>query len=148
MRQEFYGPLRLLTYASAGLHAKLGHCRTQRGSLIQRHPIWCMASSMNTPSLTDGATDCDSDTVFERWAKGQKTTPANNNLRSSIISTFSLPQDDAYVYHAIASVTLSQVQAAINHGGESGLHAWYLDDEGKPVHTCSSLLGTRPGLSS
>ena len=73
------------------------------------------------------------DTLFEAWSKGQKSLPESDDFKSSIISTFNLPHDDSYVYHATASVTLSQVQEAINHGGKSGLHAWYLNDEGKPV---------------
>ena len=80
----------------------------------------------------------DPDTLFEKWASSGKTLPIDNDLRSSIISTFSLSQNDSYVYHAMASVTLFQVQKAIDHGGESGLHAWYLDDEGKPVDTIQS----------
>lgn len=55
--------------------------------------------------------------------------PENDGFKSSIISIFELPHNDSYVYHATASVTLSQVQEAINYGGKAGLHAWYLDDQ-------------------
>lgn len=57
----------------------------------------------------------------------------NNDLRSAILTTFSLLQNDSYIYHAIASVTLAQVQQAIEYGGKNGLHAWYIDEDGKPV---------------
>ena len=59
-----------------------------------------------------------------------------------MIATFNLPEDDNYVYHAIASVTLAQVQVAIDHGAVSGLHAWYFDREGRPVTTpsCDGLF--------
>ena len=71
--------------------------------------------------------------------------PENDDFKSSIISIFELPDNDSYVYHATASVTLSQVQAAIDYGGKAGLHAWYLDDEGKSVRKscryCSCLNG-------
>ena len=82
---------------------------------------------------TEGSSRFDPDALLEAWGKGQKALPENNGLRSSIISTFSLPLDDNYVYHATASVTLSQVQTAINHGDQSGLHAWYLDSHRTPV---------------
>ena len=77
----------------------------------------------------------DPDALLEKWSGDEKTLPESSDFRSSIISTFSLPHDDSYVYHAIASVTLSQVQTAIDHGGDSGLHAWYLDGTGKSVVT-------------
>jgi hypothetical protein len=57
----------------------------------------------------------------------------NNDLRSAVIEAFDLPRNDSYVYHAIASVTLSQVQEAINAGTSHGLCNWYLDSENKLV---------------
>ena len=83
---------------------------------------------------TKGSSQFHPDSLFAAWESGQKTLPKDNDLRSSIISTFNLPPNDDYIYHATASVTLSQVQTAINHGGDSGLHAWYLDQEAKPVN--------------
>ncbi len=82
---------------------------------------------------TKGSSYFEPDALFETWIKDQKSLPENDDLKSSIISTFNLPQNDSYVYYATASVTLSQVQEAINHGSKAGLHAWYLDDEGRPV---------------
>ena len=82
----------------------------------------------------------DPDALFEKWSRDEKTLPESSDFRSSIISTFSLPQNDSYVYHAMASVTLSQVQTAIDHGGDSGLHAWYLDDTGESVVTIQPSL--------
>lgn len=93
---------------------------------------------------TKGASHFEPDIIFDSWNKGQKYLPEDDDLRSSIIATFNLPYNDSYVYHAIASVTLSQVQEAINHGGKAGLHAWYMDDEGKPVrrsHQYRECLG-------
>lgn len=96
--------------------------------------------SKHTRAYTEGSSQFEPDSLFAAWEFGQKTLPNDNDLRSSIISTFNLPPNDDYIYHATASVTLSQVQTAINHGGDSGLHAWYLDDEGNPVnHHHSSL---------
>lgn len=82
---------------------------------------------------TEEASHFEPDILFESWNKGQSYLPKDEDLRSSIISTFNLPHNDSYVYHATASVTLLQAQQAINHGEKAGLHAWYLDSEGKPV---------------
>lgn len=84
---------------------------------------------------TESIPNFDLEVIFENWGNGQKTLPEDNDLMSSIISTFNLLKTDDYVYHAMASVTLAQVQQAINHGAGSGLHAWYADEEGKPVRT-------------
>jgi len=57
----------------------------------------------------------------------------HNDFRSAIITAFELPSGDNFIYHAIASVNLYQVQAAINAGNANGLHDWYLDDDGNPA---------------
>jgi len=82
---------------------------------------------------TVGSASFDPDRFFERWASGDISAPKDNDLRSAIITAFDLKSDDDYVYHATASVTLAQVQAAINYGDRGGLLAWYTDAEGKPV---------------
>lgn len=56
-----------------------------------------------------------------------------NDLKTAVITAFRLPKEDEYVYHATASVTLSQVQTAIHAGPSHGLHDWYLDTESKPL---------------
>lgn len=86
-----------------------------------------------TGQRTEGSSFFGADALFEAWDNGHCPVAHHNDFRSSIITTFSLPKDDSYVYHAAASVTLAQVQVAIDHGAESGLHAWYLDSEGTPV---------------
>ncbi|KAL7621323.1 hypothetical protein AAE478_008644 [Parahypoxylon ruwenzoriense] len=58
---------------------------------------------------------------------------AKDNLQSAIAISFCLPPPhrDPYVYHAIISVTLPEVQHIISLRGRNGLHAWYrhpLDD--------------------
>jgi hypothetical protein len=50
---------------------------------------------------------------------------SSNDLAAAIIESFSLSKRDAYVYHAIVSVTLAQVQHVITLGGANSLHAWY-----------------------
>ncbi|KAL8772823.1 MAG: hypothetical protein Q9209_002168 [Squamulea sp. 1 TL-2023] len=73
------------------------------------------------------------DVFLESWTKEKKgLLPYEDDLRSSIISAFNLARSDDYVYHAIASVTLAQVQEAVHHVDEHGLHAWYPDGPGKP----------------
>ncbi len=82
---------------------------------------------------TIGASSFDPDALFEAWGEGQKSLPVKDDFQFSISTTFNLPQNDNYVYHAIASVTLAQVQKAVEHGGKNGLHAWYIDGDGHPV---------------
>ena len=82
---------------------------------------------------TIGSNSFAPDAFFEAWAKGDKSAPADTSLRASIIGSFGLPKDDSYIYHAIASVTLNQVQVAIDAGRRNGLLDWYLDKEGTPV---------------
>ena len=89
-------------------------------------------SPVQRTARTIGAANWDPDAFFEAWEK-LKPLPKDGDLRTSIISAFDLSTRDSYVYHAVASVKLSQVQEAINNGDANGLHAWYLDDEGKPV---------------
>jgi hypothetical protein len=75
---------------------------------------------------------------FDTWAgRSLQILPRDNDLQTSIIQAFGLKDSDDYVYHATASVTLAQVQHALNCGaGENGvLHAWYRDSEGKQVTT-------------
>lgn len=52
-----------------------------------------------------------------------------NNLELAIKAAFGLPEKDRYTYHATASVTLQQAQAAVEAGPSNGLCAWYLDPE-------------------
>ena len=90
-----------------------------------------MPPSIMMPRTT-GSNDFHPDALFTKWSESP-TLPIANDLRSSIIQTFSLAERDDFVYHAIASVTLADVQDAIDRGGAGGLHAWYRDEEGKSV---------------
>ena len=58
---------------------------------------------------------------------------SRNDLRSAIITGFGLSSHDDYVYHAIASVSLSQVQGAVEAGTENGLCDWYPAADGSTV---------------
>ncbi|KAL8658708.1 MAG: hypothetical protein Q9226_000822 [Calogaya cf. arnoldii] len=91
-----------------------------------------MPPAKGPQAQTTGSAHFDPDAFFESWAKNSTTLlPQENNLRSSIITAFNLAHSDSYVYHAVASVTLAQVQEAIQYGGQHGLHAWYPDEAGK-----------------
>lgn len=48
-----------------------------------------------------------------------------NDFAGAVKSYFQLPAGDKYVYHAITSVTLPQVQHVVSLGGANGLHSWY-----------------------
>ncbi|CAF9933663.1 MAG: hypothetical protein HETSPECPRED_008733 [Heterodermia speciosa] len=88
--------------------------------------------SVQRKARTTGSANWAPDVFFETW-ESSKSLPKDDDLRTSITSAFNLSNRDSYVYHAIASVTLSEVQEAIENGNENGLHAWYLDAEGKAI---------------
>lgn len=89
-----------------------------------------MPSARSRPH-TVGASSFDPDTFFEQW--DESIAPVDNHLQACIQRAFKLKPNDDYVYHAIASVTLEQVQVAINHGNANGMHAWYRDGKGEQV---------------
>lgn len=54
---------------------------------------------------------------------------AKNDLAEAIRRAFSLSKKDSYKYRATTTVTLEQVQSAVNAGPANGLHAWYPREE-------------------
>ncbi|KAH0279686.1 hypothetical protein KCU91_g1546, partial [Aureobasidium melanogenum] len=82
---------------------------------------------------TEDSTSFSPDAYFDAWAKGEITAPYDNDFRKFILTTFGLPHDDTYTYAAVAEVTLLQAQTYVEFGGQGGLHAWYRDDQGKPL---------------
>lgn len=54
-----------------------------------------------------------------------------NDVAAAVRAYFQLPAHDTYLYRAVATVTLAQVQHVVSLGGVNGLHAWYAapDDE-------------------
>ncbi len=82
------------------------------------------------------STSFNPEAFFDSWPeRSSELLPQDDDLRSSITNAFGLKESDDFVYHAIASVTLAQMQDAIDKGaGENGmLHVWYRDLEGKQV---------------
>ncbi|KAH8886742.1 hypothetical protein GQ53DRAFT_796617 [Thozetella sp. PMI_491] len=56
-----------------------------------------------------------------------------NDLKGAIESWFMIPSTSQYIYHAIGSVVLDQVQKAVEAGGVNGLHAWYRSETGETL---------------
>ena len=107
-----------------------------------------MPPTKSLKSHTTGAAHFDPDDFFKRWGDESKSLlPNGKDLQSSITAAFSLPQNDNYVYHAIASVTLAQVQVAINQGREHGLHAWYPNSTGEPTDVSNRASSLKLRLS-
>ena len=74
----------------------------------------------------------DVDTLFDSAAlERAKAQLDRNDLQSAIVTYFNLTSNDDHVYHAIASVSLSQIQTAVAAGRLHGLHDWYLNDAGQ-----------------
>lgn len=90
-----------------------------------------MKAAPAPPAVTAGSSRFRPDEFLDTW--DAKNVPQQHDLKSAIIQAFSLNATDDYVYHAIASVTLGQVQAAIDHGAANGMHAWYRDEAGDQV---------------
>jgi len=90
-----------------------------------------------TKPYTEGASSFDPDSVYSEDIKTPSSVVQQclkvHGLWPAITYLFSLPEEDDYVYHAAASVTLEQVQRAILAGNANGLHDWYVDGEGKAV---------------
>lgn len=91
-----------------------------------------MVQASTVPRTVQGAS-LDPEKLCERWANHELSAPVDNDLKSAVEKTFGIKSNDTYVYHAIMSVTLAEVQRAINHGDQSGLHVWYLDQNDQPV---------------
>lgn len=94
-----------------------------------------MVVARKAPS-TEGTPNFHPDELLDQWSKGDFAAPVDDNFQAAIIKTFGLKPGDQYVYHATASVTLGQVQQAINYGSRGGLHAWYRDEQDKEVEAC------------
>ncbi|KAI9710823.1 MAG: hypothetical protein M1828_002021 [Chrysothrix sp. TS-e1954] len=77
--------------------------------------------------------DFDVTELLDNWRSEDSSLAQDDDLQAAIEKTFKLKINDGYVYHASASVTLPQVQAAINCGGQNGLHAWYLHEGGAQI---------------
>ncbi len=88
-------------------------------------------AGLKSKAITVDSKDFYPDQFLNTWHPAG--IPQNNDLRTAIVKSFRLKQTDDYVYHAIASVTLSQVQVAIDHGNVNGMHAWYRDIAGQQV---------------
>ena len=86
------------------------------------------------PASTVGSQAFQPDQLFEDTAliESVRICLNQNDLFTAIITAFQLPENDDFIYHATASVTLAQAQNAIIAGPSHGLHDWYLDTTSKP----------------
>jgi hypothetical protein len=82
-------------------------------------------------AYAEGSSFFDPDDFFRSW--DASLVPQNNDLRSAINKAFNLLPTDDYVYHATASLSLAQVQVAIDNGNKNGLLAWYREENGEQV---------------
>ena len=110
---------------------------------------------MSAPLPSSGATNTAASTAssnpnkYFSAASALETSKARleeDNFRDAVITGFGLEQDDSFVYHAIASVTLEQVQSAVDAGTAHGLCDWYLDGDGKVV--CILRLTTHSSVQA
>ncbi|KAF2456279.1 hypothetical protein BDY21DRAFT_415907 [Lineolata rhizophorae] len=102
------------------------------------------ASAQPRPPFTLRSAAFSPDAFFDNW-NPRRALPAEetddaadnaggrNDFRAAVVRAFNLKPDDDYVYHATASVTLAQVQQALNAGRKGGLHAWYRDQDGNEI---------------
>jgi hypothetical protein len=96
----------------------------------------------NTGPFTIASKTFDPQTLFQDEAKLKAANDhlQKNDLRSAVTALFALAGNDSYVYHAVASVSLAQVQQAVLQGDHHGLHDWYKDEDGKPVSPISRCV--------
>ncbi|KAH8157078.1 hypothetical protein CIB48_g11169 [Xylaria polymorpha] len=73
---------------------------------------------------------------------------ADDDLRSAVATSFSLPKTDTYVYHAMVAVTLPQAQHVVSLGGAHGLHSWYCGEPPEPTSPSPSLSQSKPQAPS
>lgn len=85
----------------------------------------------NPKAKTIGSAGFEPNEWLDAWDTSK--APLETDFASAIRNAFGLNPKDNYVYHAVASVTLAQVQVAIDHEDENGMHAWYRDEGGAQV---------------
>jgi hypothetical protein len=93
--------------------------------------VHCVGAADFTPGeyFDDTETQKQVDSYLER-----------NDFLHAITIAFKLPERDTYVYHAIASVRLAEVQHIISLGAVNGLHGWYRAPDGSIVSQSLSVV--------
>ncbi|KAI0119466.1 hypothetical protein F4814DRAFT_411967 [Daldinia grandis] len=71
---------------------------------------------------------------------------ASDDFQSAVIASFALPHPrrDPYVYHAIVSVTLAEVQRIVSLGRQNAFHAWYFEPAPAPAPSPSTEDDAKP----
>ncbi|KAI1140751.1 hypothetical protein F5Y05DRAFT_374739 [Hypoxylon sp. FL0543] len=107
---------------------------TQTAQPERRDP---MAPSKHKPfTYCEGAPSWNPTTYIADAALHERAEAllASDNLQGAVVLSFSLPPPsrDPYVYHAIVSVTLPEVQHVVSLGRQNGLHSWYFAPSSAP----------------
>ncbi|KAK4192543.1 hypothetical protein QBC35DRAFT_424201 [Podospora australis] len=97
-----------------------------------------MVSRTQRPAQSKRVVYCEGNPKFDPAAavqerdnheRAMKVLNERNAFDEAIRIRFGIGAADGYVYHAVASVTLSQVQRAVAVGRAHGMHDWYEDFE-------------------
>ena len=98
------------------------------------HPSKAMRA--DAPRTLDASASFSPAEVATKWLNGDLLPPSDDpddrqhNFENSITRAFNLKQNDTYVYHAVMSVRLAQVQSAVDaavSGEAPSLRRWYFD---------------------
>ncbi|KAL8350939.1 hypothetical protein RB601_000888 [Gaeumannomyces tritici] len=89
--------------------------------------VYCVGS--RGPFDPEARTD-DAEGILMR---GAAEALARNDLRGAIRSWFDIPERDGYVYHALMSVRLDEVQRAVDVAAQKGSPPWYRAPDGEPL---------------
>lgn len=118
-------------------------CTTPETTELMPHP--------SPKPITTHSTSFTPETFLEHWAAHPALThPPSISFRGAVNKAFDLEENDGYIYHAILSVTLAQVQHTIDRvdADSTLLFPWYRKEDGQdvssitihPLFSSSSLL--------
>ena len=91
--------------------------RTNNTAAAKTVPPHCVGNPNFDPSKAFADT--------ENYEKALRALNEDSDFDKAIRTWFGIPDEDDYVYHAVASVTLRQAQRAVEVAREKGLCLWY-----------------------
>ncbi|KAL8387372.1 hypothetical protein RB595_009951 [Gaeumannomyces hyphopodioides] len=89
--------------------------------------VYCVGS--RSPFDPEARTD-DAEGIFLR---GAAEALAQNDLRGAVNSWFDIPEGDGYVYHALMSIRLDEVQRVVAMAAQKGSPPCYRTPDGEPL---------------